>query len=52
MLDSGAGELGYRIGNQLGVQIETDGGDVAGLGLGEDAPRAANLQVPHRKLEP
>src|ERR1035437_9264998 len=37
---------------QLAVEVEADGGDVAALFRTEDVARAANLQVAHRDFEP
>src|SRR5882762_2324187 len=40
-------ELGYRLLEQLAIQIETDRHDVAALSCAQHAARSANLQVAH-----
>src|SRR4029077_2988524 len=40
-------QLGYRLLEQLTIQIETDRHDVAALGCAQHAARSANLQVAH-----
>src|SRR5439155_26435863 len=47
-----AGQLGDRLGHHLAVEVEADGGDVAGLLATEEVAGAPDLEVAHGDLEP
>src|SRR5918999_3861188 len=44
-------ELLHRLLHHLGIQLESDGGDLAGLLLAQKISRAANFQIVQRQLE-
>jgi len=44
-------ELLHRLGQELGVQVEADGGDMAALARPEDVAGAPDFQVAHGNLK-